>query len=88
MKKLVTCTEIEGAGLEALLGEDVLLLCANFFYTGKLTGVNTEFVELENPAIVYETGPWTDKNYKDVQKLHVKTFYVRTSAIESFGVSK
>jgi len=88
MKKLVSVTEVEGAGLEALLGERVLLMCANYFYTGKLVGVNESCVELEDPAIVYETGQWTAKTYQDEQKLHVKTWYVQTAAIESFGVSK
>jgi len=88
MKKLVTTTEVEGAGLVSLMGERVLLMCANYFYTGKLTGVNDEFVELEDPAIVYETGAWSAKTYTSEQKLHSKLFYVRTAAIESFGVSK
>jgi len=88
MKKLANVVEVDGEGLVALLGEQVLLLCANYFYTGKLIGVNDTFVQLEDPAIVYETGTWSDKNYADVQQLHVKTFYVSTSAIESFGVSK
>ena len=88
MKKLVSVTEVDGEGLESLLGERVLLLCANYFYTGKLIGVNEKFVQLEDPAIVYETGAFSDKSYKDEQKLHAKVFYVSTAAIESFGVSK
>lgn len=88
MKKLASVTEVEVAGLESLLGERVLLLCANYFYTGKLVGVNETCVELKDPAIVYETGPWSNKGYQDEQKLHVKTFYVSVVAIESFGVSK
>ncbi len=88
MKKPVSVAEVEGAGLESLMGEKVILLCANYFYTGKLVGINESCVELEDPAIVYETGAWTNKAYQDEQKLHVKTFYVSTSAIESFGVSK
>ena len=88
MKKLVNVTEVEGAGLESLLGEKVLLLCANYFYTGKLVGVNETCVELENPAIVYETGAWGNKAYQDEQKLHATNFYVSTAAIEAFGVSK
>jgi len=88
MKKLVSVTEVEGAGLESLLGERVLLLCANYFYTGKLVGVNETCVELEDPAIVYETGQWSTKAYQDEQKLHTKTFYVSTASIEAFGVSK
>lgn len=88
MKKLVNVVEVDGAGLQSLLGEKVLLLCANYFYTGKLTGVNETFVELEDPAIVYETGAWTNKGYTDQQTLHVKNFYVSTAAIEAFGLSK
>lgn len=88
MKKLVSCVEVEGAGLESLMGERVLLMCANYFYSGTLVGVNDSFVELEDPAIVYETGQWAAKTYADEQRLHTKTFFVRTAAIESFGVSK
>jgi hypothetical protein len=88
MKKLVNVTEINGAGLESLMGERVLLMCTNYFYTGKLTGVNSDFVELEDPAIVYETGQWSNAKFTDEQKLHCKVFYVRTPAIESFGISK
>lgn len=88
MKKLVTTTEVEGAGLFSLMGARVLLMCSNYFYTGKLTGVNEDFVELEDPAIVYETGEWSAKAFKDEQKLPVKQFYVRIPAIESFGVAK
>lgn len=83
MKILVeTSTE----GLESLLGSKVTLFCANYFYTGKLVGVNKSDVKLEDPAIVYETGEFTAKEYKDEQKLGVKYWYVRRAAIESFGV--
>lgn len=86
MKQIVEVKE--GVGLEGLLGENVLLLCANYFYTGKLTGVNDLFVQLTDPAIVYETGEWKDKQYKDSQKLHTSVFYVQRHTIEAFGVSK
>jgi hypothetical protein len=86
MKRII---EDEGASrLDALLGEQVLLLCANYFYTGKLTGVNEDSIELTNPAIVYETGKWEAKGYIDAQPLHVKTWNVRIDAIESFGMGK
>lgn len=78
----------EGLGLEKLLGERVLLLCANYFYSGKLIGVNDDCVLLEDPAIVYETGAWTEKKLTDEQPLYSKTWYVQRSFIESFGVSK
>jgi len=86
MKRLIE--EVPGGGLYSLMGERVLLLCGNYFYTGKLVGVNTTCIELEDPAIVYETGEWSAKSFKDEQKLHVKRFFVQTGAIEAFGLAK
>ena len=88
MKKVVSVTEVSGEGLEAFLGEKVLLMCTNYFYTGVLTGVNEEYVLLESPAIVYETGEWSAKSYKDAQPLGIDKWYVIKSAIESFGAAK
>ena len=85
MKKLVEIQD--GEGLEKLMGERVTLFCANFIYTGKLVGVNDTCVLLQDPAIVYETGAFTDKAWKDAQKLP-NSWYVQTSAIESFGILK
>ena len=86
MKVLVETKDQEG--LPALLGKRVLLMCAGYFYEGKLIGVNKTCVKLEDAAIVYSTGVWSDKTYSDIQKLHVKEWYVRNSLIESFGRSK
>ena len=88
MKKLVNGQEVEGEGLTSLLGEQVLLLCANYFYTGRLDGVNETCVLLTDPSIVYETGQWTAKGYADAQKLHTDKLYVQVTAIEAFGLSK
>jgi hypothetical protein len=88
MKKLVNVTEVEGEGFEALLGEDVLIFALNYIYSGKLVGVNTTCVQIEGAKIVYETGSFTDKGYKDAQKLPGTVWYVQTSAIESFGLGK
>ncbi len=86
MKVLVETKDKEG--LESLLGHRVLLLCAGYFYEGKLVGVNKTCVKLDSAAIVYSTGTWSDKNYADIQKLHTKEWYVRKNLIESFGLSK
>jgi hypothetical protein len=88
MKKRVEVVEVEGEGLEALLGKKVTLLCANYFYFGALTGVNETCVQLTNPSIIYETGEWSSKSYKDKQSLPCKELYVQCSAIESFGEMK
>ena len=84
MRKLV---EVSDEGLEGLLGEVVTLLCVNYFYTGTLVGVNDTCVKLESPKIVYETGPWSNKEWSDAQPLP-GDIYVQTSAIEAFGVLK
>ena len=85
MRKLIE--EIAGEGLESMLGEVVTLFCLNYIYTGQLVGVNTSCILLKNPAIVYETGPFSDPSWKDVQKLP-NQLYVMQSAIESFGKVK
>ena len=86
MKRIIE--DVDVAGLQAMLGETVLLMCANYFYSGKLTDVNDSFVELTAPSIVYQTGSWSAKSYEDCQKLHTDKWYVQTTAIESFGLSK
>ena len=76
-----------GEGLEALVGQRITLFCMNYIYTGKLIGVNATCVKLSDPAIVYETGAFTDKAWKDAQALP-NDLYISTAAIESFGVVK
>ena len=85
MKKLI---EVSDEGLEGLMGEVVTLLCMNYFYTGRLTGVNDTCVQLEKPSIVYDTGEWSKKVWSDAQKLPTEHLYVQVAAIESFGVLK
>jgi hypothetical protein len=85
MKKLVE--EVNGEGLDKLIGERVTLFCVNYIYTGKLTGVNETCVLLSDAAIVYETGGLTSDNWRDAQSLP-HDWYVQLSAVESFGVLK
>lgn len=87
MKRMVSVEEVEGEGLLRYMGEKVLLLCANYFYTGKLVGVNDTCVMLEEPRLVYDTGAWSTKDYTDAQSLP-SPWYVQVSAVESFGASK
>ena len=86
MKKVIECDEAEG--FDALLGERVTLLCANYFYTGKLLGVNETCVLLGEPSIVYETGSWDDMVWKDVQRLPTHKLYIQRAAVEAFGILK
>lgn len=80
--------EETGPGLEAYLGQPILLMCQNYIYTGTLYGVFDDFVLLVDPVIVYETGGWSDKGYKNAEKLHAKYWRVMRSSIESYGCGK
>lgn len=86
MKILVEQKDAEG--LEALLGETITVFCALYFYTGKLVGVNSTCIKIEDPYIVYETGAFSEKGWKDAQKLPHKNWYVQIDMIESFGRMK
>lgn len=85
MKRIVEMKEGPG-GLESLLGIEVIVMCQNYFYAGKLTGINTDSIELTSPTLVLETGWGNEKRYE--QKLPGTVWYVQMTAIESFGVSK
>lgn len=87
MKKIVEVTEVQGEGLVALLGEVVTLFCANYIYTGKLIGVNDTCVILGDAKVVYETGPFSDPQWKDAQPI-AKEWGVQIAFIESFGKLK
>jgi hypothetical protein len=79
--------EVSDEGFESLLGETVTCFCMNYFYTGKLVGVNDTCVKLDNPKIVYETGAWDNKKWADAQPLP-GSIYVQLSAVEAFGLMK
>jgi hypothetical protein len=83
----VNVFEVESEGLVSLLDKQITLFCAIYIYTGKLVGVNSDYVKLENPKIVYETGSFTERNWKDAQPLP-NEWYIKTSMIESFGILK
>ena len=87
MKTIVEVKETENEGLLALIGKNVTFFAMNYIYVGRLVGVNTTCVKLENPKIVYETGAFTDNKYRDAQALP-NVLYIQTGAIESFGVIK
>ena len=86
MKKIII--EDDKEGLVSLMGERITLMCAVYFYTGKLVGVSDDCVKLEDPSIVYETGAFTNSNWTDAQKLPHKYWYVQRAMIESWGIMK
>jgi len=90
MAKTKPAVEItpDGPGLEAFIGQPILLLCQNYFYHGILYGVFEDFLLLKDPSIVYETGEWSDKTYKDYQRLPAGFWRVMRSSVESYGAGK
>lgn len=87
MKKLVTVQEVEGEGLMGLMGQRITVWCLNYIYTGDLVRVNDHCLRLNNAAIVYETGEFTSKTWKDAQVLP-HPVYVMLRCVESFMVLK
>ena len=86
MKRILETDEKDG--LKSLLGEEVILLCVNYFYAGTLVSVNEKFVQLDGARLVYETGPWDIKSYTDAQNLPKGVWFVQTAFIESYGAGK
>jgi hypothetical protein len=87
MKRLVKVEEVNGEGFLALMGQTVTIFSLNYIYAGTLVGVNEEFVKLENAHIVYETGSFSDKKFKDAQKV-AQEMYIQKGTIESYAVTK
>ena len=70
-------------GLSALSNQRVLLMCSNYFYEGILIYISDTDAILIDAAIVYDTGPWTEKKWKDRQQLFGPAG-VKIHAIESY----
>ena len=83
MKKLVKVEEVEGEGLVGMMGERVFLMCATYFYSGVLVGVNDSFVKLDDCHIVYSTGEWSAKQWANAQRIG-NGHYIMLGAVESF----
>ena len=86
MKRIIEVTS--PPSLYSLMGEQVLLLCGNYFYAGQLVGVNKTVVALKDASIVYETGEWSAPKWKDAQPMGPGETYVRIQWIEAFRRGK
>lgn len=87
MKVLVETKEVQEEGFLSLLGKNVEIFCGVYIYAGRLVGVNDKCVKLGNPHLVYETGGFLDKKYRDAQPMGREFHYVSISFVESFGES-
>lgn len=85
MKKIIETDDTEG--FESLLGERITLFCLNYIYTGRLVAVNDTYLLLEGAAVVYETGAFSEQEWKDAQALP-NAWRVQKGAVESWGLLK
>ena len=72
--------------MKKLVGKQVTIFSLNYIYTGKLLEVKKKSVVLEDAKIVYETGKFSEKGFKDAQSLCAKEYNISLGCIESFGV--
>ena len=80
--------EVDNEGLVSLLGKPIEVWCMNYIYVGLLEGVNETCIKLSQAHVVYETGPFGTKTYKDVQKHSSDVVYVQIGAMESFAAAR
>jgi hypothetical protein len=76
--------ETDNGGYALLLGKPIVLFCNIYIYTGTLTGVNDDHLELAKPKLVYETGPLMEPEWQDAQDLP-SPWRVNKCSIESWG---
>ena len=79
--------ETVDGGFVACLGDKITCFCGVYIYTGTLTGVNDDHVELTDPQLVYETGELTTGEWSDAQALP-SPWRIMKAGIESWGMSK
>ena len=77
----------EGTGFDTLLNKVITIFSLNYIYTGKLIEINDSCILLDSPSIIYETGEFSAKEWKDAERLP-NQLYVQLNCIESFGIVK
>ena len=85
MRRMIESDEL--SGFEGMLGKKVCLFCGVYIYTGVLSGVDEDHLELTSPKIVYETGSLINDCWTDAQPLP-DPWYVMRQGIESWGLAK
>lgn len=88
MKRKVVVQETETTVYDELLAQDeyVTVMCLNYFYHGELVGVNGDSIVLNDAKIVYETGKFSEKGFKDAQSLCATETYIKKDCIESIHI--
>lgn len=74
----------ESRGLLEERGKVVLVHCINYIYSGMLTNVSDTEVELTKAQVVFETGGYSDKKFKNAQSVQNTPVHLSRGAIESW----
>ena len=82
----ITLKKIDNYGYSSLIGENITVFCCRYIYHGKLIEEGKSFIKIQSPSIVYETGCFTENNFKDIQSMNTKTFSINKDSVESFGI--
>ena len=68
------------------IGQPVTFFCMNYFYNGKITGVNGDTIVIEGARLVYETGKFDTSSFADAQLIGAPQWFITKGSIESFGI--
>ncbi len=74
------------SGFTQLIGKTITVFCCRYIYHGKLIEEGEDFIKLQKPSIVFDTGDFEKKEFANIQSLQVETWNVSKQSIESFGV--
>jgi hypothetical protein len=81
----VLMTENNEEGFLALIGKNVEIQTGLFIYAGKLIGVNSTCVKLDNAHTVFDTGDFKNKKYSDAQARENPILYVQLAGVFAFN---
>ena len=79
-------SEVINSSIYTLLGENIIVFCRNYIYSGKLIGVDSDYIILGDARIVYDTGPLCGNTFTNAQSLPSQWF-IQLSTVESYGIS-
>ena len=74
--------EIDSLG--DLIGETYLFQCARYIYHGEVKSITTDYIELKNASVVFDTGDYENSDASDKQKVPKNKIHVMRQSIEAF----
>ncbi len=81
-----TDNPLEEGGYSNLIGENITVFCCRYIYYGQLIEEGEKYIKLKKPSIVYETGCFSEKKFKNIQSMNTDSFCINKDSIESFGI--